>query len=383
MQKIENELGRKRVIEKGPRSIDLDIVLYDSQKIADERLKIPHPLMLEREFVLRPLADLIPDQRLPAPNNQETIVEHLAALNMSEKRQGSLRVTNLAPNLAPIKTNDPSRRTLIMAVMNVTPDSFSDGGLHEAADVSALASIIRKVKSDGAAIIDIGGQSTRPGAERISPDEELNRVLPVIQLIRSMRESSRIVISVDTFHSTVAEAALAAGADIINDVSAGMLDPEMLRILAKHGKTVVLMHMRGDPSSMTRLTSYPRGIIEGVGGELVNCVESAVKAGIPRWRIVLDPGIGFAKTMSQNLELLRRFEDLREYPGLRGFPWLVGASRKGFIGKITGVEKASQRGWGTAATVTASVRGGADIVRVHDVPEMRSVVQMADAIFRV
>ena len=143
------------------------------------------------------------------------------------------------------------------------------------------------------------------------------------------------------------------------------------------------MHMRGTPDTMNTLTSYPSGIIAGVGRELVARVRAAEEAGIRRWRIILDPGIGFAKTQAQNLELLRRLDELREYEGLQGLPWLVGTSRKGFIGKITGVKEARERGWGTAAAVTAAVKGGADVVRVHDVEEMNQVVKMADAIWRV
>jgi 2-amino-4-hydroxy-6-hydroxymethyldihydropteridine diphosphokinase / dihydropteroate synthase len=181
----------------------------------------------------------------------------------------------------------------------------------------------------------------------------------------------------------VAAEAIAAGADIINDVTGGAADSEILPLAAKLQKTIILMHMRGSPKTMAKLTDYPDGVIAGVGQELVERVNAAKEAGIPPWRIVLDIGIGFAKTQSQNLELLRRFDELRDYPGLQGLPWLVGASRKGFIGNITGVQKADQRTWGTAATVTASIRAGVDIVRVHDVAEMSQVVKMADAIYRV
>jgi 2-amino-4-hydroxy-6-hydroxymethyldihydropteridine diphosphokinase / dihydropteroate synthase len=383
LQAIENDLGRKRVIEKGPRNIDLDIVLYDNRTIADTRLNIPHKSMLEREFVLRPLADLIAQERLPPPHNSKSIASHLVALDKKSFEGKAMTVTQLSPHLPPIKANNPERQTLIMAVLNVTPDSFSDGGLHTTCAEPILESTIREFVQSGASIIDVGGQSTRPHANKISADEELARVLPAVKLIRKIVERSKVVISVDTFYSEVAKAAVEAGADIVNDVSAGTLDAEMLRTVAKLRKPIIMMHMRGDPSTMNKMTSYPEGIIQGVGQELVRRVEAASAVGIPRWRIILDPGIGFAKTQSQNLELLRRFDDLRNFPGLQGFPWLVGTSRKGFIGKITGVKEARQRIWGTAAAVTASIQGGADIVRVHDVAEMRSVVQMADAIYRV
>jgi 2-amino-4-hydroxy-6-hydroxymethyldihydropteridine diphosphokinase / dihydropteroate synthase len=357
-------------------------VLYDKQTITDERLNIPHKLMLEREFVLRPLADLIPREHLPSPHNDSSVSDHLAALETKQSDARPLAVTQLAPTLPPIKATDPERRTSVMAILNVTPDSFSDGGVHEVQNETVLESTIQSFIQSGASIIDVGGQSTRPNAERLSAEEELQRILPAIKLIRKVKDGSKIAISVDTFYGKVAKAAVEAGADIINDVSAGTLDPEILHIVAKIRKTVILMHMRGDPSKMNKLTSYPDGVIQGVGKELVGRVEAALVAGIPRWRIILDPGIGFAKTQKQNLELLRRFGELRNFPGLQGFPWLVGASRKGFIGKITGVKEARERIWGTAATVAASVQGGADIVRVHDVAEMKPVVQMADAIFR-
>jgi 2-amino-4-hydroxy-6-hydroxymethyldihydropteridine diphosphokinase/dihydropteroate synthase len=198
-----------------------------------------------------------------------------------------------------------------------------------------------------------------------------------------MPEARNIAISVDTFYARVAEDAIAAGADIINDVTAGEADPLMLATAARLQRPIILMHMRGTPQTMTELTQYPDGIINGVGRELFTRLQAAEAAGIRPWRIILDPGIGFAKTQDQNLELLRRLDELRVYKGLEGFPWLVGTSRKGFIGKITEVKSARDRVWGTAATVTASINGGADIVRVHDVAEMAQVAKMADAIFRV
>lgn len=274
-----------------------------------------------------------------------------------------------------------------MSILNITPDSFSDGGQHfsEATNSSTLHSTIISHINSGATIIDIGGQSTRPHAEQISADAELARIMPALELIRSFPAETRnkIAVSVDTYRAAIAREAVRQGADIINDVSAGMLDAAMLSTVAELGCTVVLMHMRGTPDTMNSLTSYPSGVLEGVGSELLSRVQAAEDAGIRRWRIIVDPGIGFAKTQEQNLELLRRFAELREYPGLEGLPWLVGTSRKRFIGTITGVKDASKRAWGTAAAVTAAVQGGAEVVRVHDVDEMRKVVRVADAIWRV
>ena len=277
-----------------------------------------------------------------------------------------------------------------MAVLNLTPDSFSDGGRQaEIGFKTSVAGFIR----DGATIIDVGGQSTRPGAPPVSEQDEIDRVVPAIEYIAS--NHPEITISIDTFYAKVAERAVEAGAHIINDVSGGLRDPEMLPTAARLRKTIILMHMRGDPSTMTTLTDYPEGVVKGVGKELNDRVEAAIAVGIPRWRIVLDPGIGFAKNQEQNLELLRKMSELRAYTpermrhstieerqGLKDMAWLVGPSRKGFIGKITDVAKADERAFGTAIAVDAAIRGGADIVRVHDVKEMVQAAKMSDALWR-
>jgi 2-amino-4-hydroxy-6-hydroxymethyldihydropteridine diphosphokinase/dihydropteroate synthase len=283
------------------------------------------------------------------------------------------------PNLTPKQAD---RSTKVMSILNVTPDSFSDGGKNYDLDNDALGKTILEHVEAGASIIDVGGQSTRPGSVQANSIEELRRVLPAIKLIRSL-DLDNVAISVDTYRADVAEAAIMAGAHIINDVSGGLMDKNMLPTAARLGCTICLMHMRGTPETMSSLTSYPNDLISTVGAELLSRVHAAEDAGIRRWRIILDPGIGFAKTQTQNLELQRRFEELRAYPGLENFPWLVGTSRKAFIGRITGVTEARERVWGTAASVAASVQGGADVVRVHDVKEMGQVVKVADAIWRV
>ena len=293
-------------------------------------------------------------------------------------------VTVVAPNLPLMKSMRPNRPTQLMAILNLTPDSFSDGGLHSGTNTKALEETVRGFISGGATLIDVGGQSTRPNATLVPPGEELDRILPAIKHIRSMPQAQHVAISVDTFYARVVEGLAAAGMDfVINDVTAGMADSRMLDTAAKLQKTIILMHMRGTPQTMNKMTQYPNGVVEDVGRELLERVEAAKAAGIRPWRIILDPGIGFAKNQEQNLELLRRLDELRAYRGLRGIPWLVGTSRKGFIGKITGAQKADERVLGTAAAVTASIAGGADIVRVHDVPEMAQVVRMADAMYRV
>ncbi|KAL2000776.1 hypothetical protein VTN02DRAFT_2641 [Thermoascus thermophilus] len=383
LKSIENSLGRQKTIEKGPRSIDLDILLYDREIVSHERLNIPHKLMLERDFVLRPLCQLIPHERSPLPWANQTYLSYLNSLPPPETKP--VVTTPISPFFPPLTPSEPTRRTHVMAILNMTPDSFSDGGLHSPTDFARLTSTVRHFIASGATIIDIGGESTRPNSAPVTAEEELSRVIPAIRHIRtSIPEAAHVAISIDTYRARVAAEACAAGADIINDVSAGTLDPEMLPTMARTGKSVILMHMRGDPSTMTKLTDYPAGVIQGVGSELLERVRAAEAAGVRRWRIILDPGIGFAKTQAQNLTLLREMRRLAtDVEGLDNFPWLVGTSRKGFVGRITGVDKASERVWGTAAAVTASVAAGADIARVHDVAEMSQVVKMADAIYRV
>jgi 2-amino-4-hydroxy-6-hydroxymethyldihydropteridine diphosphokinase / dihydropteroate synthase len=380
LQNIEIKLGRIRDVDKGPRTIDLDIVLYDEEIIQNPRLDVPHKLLHERDFVLRPLFNIMPDAIVNTPAARRTVAELYQDLKIRDKSMSP--ITELSPNLPLIRPTDSARRTQIMAILNLTPDSFSDGGLHDPYDPVAIRQKVKAFVDAGATIIDIGGQSTRPRAEVVSASTELERILPAIHAIRAMPESQKVAISIDTFYAEVARKAIMAGADIINDVSAGAADPNMLSTVAELGKTIVLMHMRGTPQTMTNLTQYPGGVANVVADELSAYLQAAIKAGIPRWRIILDPGIGFAKKGFQNLDLLYVSKLRQKSTPLRGLPWLVGTSRKAFIGKITGVQDASKRIMGTAAAVTASVAGGADIVRVHDVPEMTEVVKMADAIYR-
>ncbi|MBP0000913.1 MAG: dihydropteroate synthase [Cyanobacteria bacterium SID2] len=263
-------------------------------------------------------------------------------------------------------------RTYMMGVLNVTPDSFSDGGEFDNFEVAIERS--RQMERDGADILDIGGQSTRPGAEEVSVSEEIDRVVPVIEAIR---KNSSIPISIDTYRAAVAKAALDAGADLVNDVTGGTVDAEMLPLVGERGVAVVLMHMRGTPKTMQKLTDY-----EDLVGEICDCLQRHVTAatacGVALDRIILDPGIGFAKTYDQNIELLRRLPELREL----GYPLLVGVSRKSFIGKILDRENPKDRVWGTAAACSAAIDRSADILRVHDVSQMCDVAKVADAIFR-
>jgi 2-amino-4-hydroxy-6-hydroxymethyldihydropteridine diphosphokinase/dihydropteroate synthase len=291
----------------------------------------------------------------------------------------------MGENTFSIRALENTRPTHIMSILNTTPDSFSDGGDNTPTDETALRKTISSHIRAGATIVDIGGQSSRPNAADVTAEEEIQRVLPAIKIIKSLPEGSNTCISIDTYRASVAKKAIEAGAHIINDISGGLLDVDMLPTVGRLGCTVCLMHMRGTPATMTSAEncSYPDGLIPTIAKELLDRVRAAEEAGTRRWRIVLDPGIGFAKTTEQNLEILRRMGELRSWPGLVGFPWLLGSSRKGFIGKITGVKDAKERTWGTAATVAAAVQGGADMVRVHDVAEMVKVTKMSDAIWRV
>jgi len=264
------------------------------------------------------------------------------------------------------------QRTYLMGVLNVTPDSFSDGGEFNKTDAALVQA--QQLVAAGADIIDVGGQSTRPGAAEISLEEELDRVLSVLQVLR---QEISVPISVDTTRAAVARAAVVeTGADLVNDIS-GAIDPDMLSTVAQLGVPIVLMHMRGTPQTMQQLTNY-----EDLMGEIYQFLESriaaAIAAGIDRSRIIIDPGIGFAKTYNQNLEILRRLSVFRSLK----CPILVGPSRKGFIGRILNQPEPKARIWGTAAACCAAIAHGADILRVHDVREMRDVCRVADAIFR-
>jgi dihydropteroate synthase len=263
------------------------------------------------------------------------------------------------------------RRTLIVGVLNVTPDSFSDGGQY--LEPARAADRAVQMQQEGADVIEIGGESTRPGSARISAQEELARILPVL---RRLSGRLRAPISVDTYKSQVARAALDLGASIINDVSALRFDPLLAGIAASEGAALVLMHMRGEPATMQQLEPSP-DILSEIELDLGRAVSQAEAAGVPRDRIILDPGIGFGKTFEQNLQILNHLDRLVQM----GLPLMVGTSRKSFIGHLTG-KPTSERLWGTAASVAAAILKGAHIVRVHDVQEMADVVRVADAIAR-
>lgn len=328
LQAVENRMGRVKVIDKGPRNIDLDVLLYDNITYKDERLQVPHLLMREREFVLRPLCQIFNGNETNREPFEERLTDLLNKLPTTEQPLST--ITPLTQELTPIQALRQERSTHVMSILNVTPDSFSDGGQNYNIDTTALANTIKSHIAAGATIIDVGGQSTRPGAVQIPAEQELARILPAIELIRSLPEAKNVAISIDTYHASVAEATINAGAHVINDISAGLLDKDMLPTVARLGCTICLMHMRGTPETMNSQTHYPNGVVADVGAELLSRIHAAEASGIRRWRIILDPGIGFAKTLEQNLDLLRGQDELRRTPGLEGIPWLVGTSRKAF-----------------------------------------------------
>ncbi|MEH2257511.1 dihydropteroate synthase [Nostoc sp.] len=264
------------------------------------------------------------------------------------------------------------QRTYLMGILNVTPDSFSDGD--EFNTTSAALVQAQALVAAGADIIDVGGQSTRPGAKQITLVEELDRVLSVLQVLRP---EISVPISVDTTRAAVAKASVEAGADIINDISGGTFDSEMLATVAKLGVPMILMHIRGTPQTMQQQTDY-QDLLAEIYSFLARQIGVATTAGIDLDKIIIDPGIGFAKNYEQNLEIFRGLRSLAPL----NCPILVGASRKSFIGRILNQPDPKARVWGTAAACCAAIFNGADILRVHDVQEMRDVSLVADALLR-
>lgn len=263
-------------------------------------------------------------------------------------------------------------RTFLMGILNVTPDSFSDGG--EFNELEAALTQAQSMEASGADIIDVGGQSTRPGSRQISLQEELDRTIPIIEQLRSL---SSIPISIDTTRSQVAQAAIEAGADIVNDISGGTFDGEMFPTVAKLGVPYILMHLRGTPETMQSLTDY-EDVVKDISQFFTEQIEKAVNVGVMRSQIILDPGIGFAKTYPQNIKIFQRLPEFKPL----NCPILVGPSRKSFIGHFLDRKNPKERIWGTAAACCSAIALGCDILRVHDVPEMADVCRLSDRIWR-
>jgi 2-amino-4-hydroxy-6-hydroxymethyldihydropteridine diphosphokinase / dihydropteroate synthase len=415
LKNIEAHLGRNfSTVRNGPRTVDLDILFYfekitttscDTSNAGAKKLIfspiilddspdliIPHPRIAEREFVLVPLCE-VAGHDLRHPGLDATVGGLLTKLlnrdcicscdgdNTDASRTG----TSSPPAQTRIIPLPRGRRilfneTIIMGILNLTPDSFSDGGSYKES-VELAVNRALEMLTEGAHIVDIGGESTRPGAKEIPVDEQIQRTIPVVRRLRQL--SPEIVLSIDTRHAAVARAAVDAGVDIVNDVSGGLFDPDMLPTVAELGVPIVLMHMRGSPESMQGMTGYANVITE-VAAALVDRSRDAEMAGIPRWMQVLDPGIGFSKDLQGNLLLLKHFSTLRALIG--DMPILLGTSRKGFIGQITGETSARDRDFGTVASCVAalclenSCFVGCNILRVHNVKGARQATTVMDAI---
>lgn len=419
LKRIEyDELGRVKHSPNGPRTIDLDILLYDDIVLSTADLNIPHILMLERTFVLQPLAELCPPDMLH-PVSAEPIHLHLGQLWRSSPEdavQELAQLLRVVPAARAPMVLDPlrsTRPTVVMGVLNVTPDSFSDGGAYGSPE--EVVARARQMVADGATVLDIGGASTRPGAPQPSLEEELARVLPAVEAIRRTDSLAAVLVSIDTYRAEVAAQCLAAGADIINDVSMG--SEAMFAVVARHGCPYILNHTRGTPQTMGAHTAYPANtnedIVEyfeaqqtpdttnlvcGVSRELALQMLKAFAAGVRKWQLIVDPGIGFAKDLAQNLHLIRHaafFKDysvlvnarrdgalVHSYVSLQGLPTLMGPSRKKFLGTLCGEPVASTRVFSTGAAVMACIEQRADMVRVHDVKEIKKVCAVGDAIYR-
>ncbi|KAI0074324.1 Dihydropteroate synthase [Panus rudis PR-1116 ss-1] len=466
LKRIETIVGRVASIRNGPRAIDLDIVLYEERVMdtrpVDERssddleghLVIPHPKLAEREFVLRPLNDIIPTY--VHPKLGRTVSEIFRSLNSSKSTSlggdvmqkvtpfpeypisvsptplpTGVHLPNI-PAVPPTATHwkfpvDPStpHRTYVMGTLNATPDSFSDGSVNNT--IPAGLDYVKSAVTGGADIVDIGGYSTRPGAAFVSTEEEISRVVPMIQAIRSQsvseedpdatvkKQARNVLISVDTFRLEVAEQAVRAGANCINDVYA-FTGPEypvtekgeehlkkMRQVARDLAVPVILMHSRGEASANKDYSSWEGSVVKAVQMELGEKVDKIVKGkgGVRRWSVIVDPGIGFSKTVEGNLELLRNSASITAdvlvaSSGLRnplaGYPILIAPSRKSFLGTLLQKPDSegtyagrdthpTERGWATAAVIACAVQQRAALVRVHDVMEMGDVVRIASALW--
>ncbi|KAK3234483.1 hypothetical protein CYMTET_55267 [Cymbomonas tetramitiformis] len=393
LQGIQRQHGREEGGQRwGPRPLDLDIIFYGNKELQTEDLQIPHPRAFERPFVLAPLDDLLDDVARPSKTDAggssvDGRLSQARQIWISEFGGEALMGTETIKRVVPVAGDlwEVGRRTRMMGILNVTPDSFSDGGRFN--NVETAVRQAQSMAADGVDIIDIGGQSTRPGADLLSPEEEVRRVIPVLRALTPIAQDTGIALSVDTFYSAVARDAVEAGAHIVNDVSGGTLDKNMFATVAalKEPVPYVMMHMRGDPKTMqSRENTTYTDVSTDVGAALQTQAEQAVQQGVMPWQLWLDPGIGFAKTHEQNFELLRNLPTVRSQLRsgcLRHAPLLVGPSRKGFLGSLTG-RSAEDRDVATMAAVGAGIVSGADVVRVHNAKAGRDTILVADAIWR-
>ena len=388
---IEKSLGRNLQggVRYGPRPIDLDIIFHDDGTITEkETLLVPHPRWQERDFVKAPLADLYDPLSSPFPCRESLrVATHLweAAGGEAEMCLSKLHDLRCVLPMGRLGLWPWQQKTMVMGVLNITPDSFSDGGRLDTS-VKAALEVARRLVAEGVDILDVGGQSTRPGAAPVTAREEAERVLPVVKAISSDPMTAHTPLSIDTYYGQVALAAVGAGATMVNDVSGGQMDPDMFNTVAELGVSYVLMHMRGNPRTMQKGENIQYGeFIPELTREIASTATKAVNAGIEPWRIVIDPGIGFAKTQEHNVDLLGGgLTQLKKNlpPPLNRMPMLIGPSRKGFLGKITGRELPGDRDTASAAAAALSVIHGANIIRAHNVAAVKDAVLVADAVNR-
>ncbi|KAL5701165.1 hypothetical protein ACHQM5_026532 [Ranunculus cassubicifolius] len=391
VKKIEKDMGRTDGIRYGPRPIDLDILFYGRYDIQSDTLTVPHERIWERPFVIAPLIDL-----LGSAVDGDTVASwhsfsrQPGGIFESWKKLGgeSLIGKERMRRVLPIGDQlwDWSKRTHVMGVLNLTPDSFSDGGKFQS--VEAAVSQVRSMISEGVDIIDIGAQSTRPFAPKISAEEELDRLIPVLEAIVKVPEVEGKILSVDTFYSKVASEAVSKGFHWVNDVSGGKLDSNMLNVAASLKVPYVVMHMRGDPSTMQNDENLQyENVCKEVASELYMQVKDVESSGIPAWRIIIDPGIGFSKNSDNNLDILMGLPTIRKELSIQSMaashaPILVGPSRKKFLGNICGRPNASERDPATVAAVTCGILGGANIIRVHNVKDNLDAAKVSDALLK-
>lgn len=372
LKETERSLGRSADGPRnGPRPIDLDIVLYGDRAVtigAGEAgsLQVPHARLGERDFVLRPLCDIDRDVIIPGGRSASDALAALEDSQPAPATTGGLR--RVTPLQGGRMLHWDTGRTLLMGILNATPDSFSDGGKYTRVDAALVRAT--ELAEHGFDMIDVGGQSTRPGAADISGAEEIARVTPIISAIRA--EHPKLPISIDTFRSAVATAALEVGSDIINDVSAGTHDSAMAGVAARHNAPWILMHRRGTARTMDSKTGYgARGVAHEAGAYLRTASAAARTAGIPRWALLADGGVGFAKSGRESAELLR---DWRSFAQTAGLPTVLGASRKRVLRAV------GEQDWATAGAVAAAVaRGGVDVVRIH-ASSVATAVRAADLV---
>ncbi len=365
LKNIEETVGRQISFRNGPRLIDLDIIMYNDAQIEDEKLQIPHPRLHERAFVLKPLVDI-----------NSTLVHPILKKNMSELLH-NINCDDIKRRW-PIgnKLHDFDSSILLFGILNITPDSFSDGGQFYINDEKLLDNVLNHALhliNSGADVLDIGGESTRPGASVVGIDEEMNRVIPVIQHLR--KNNVTIPISIDTRNSKIAEAAINCGANIINDVSGGKHDINMFPIASRLGVPIIIMHSRGTPATMSNdeHTAYS-DVVMDVSMELIEQIKVATMTGVPKWHQWIDPGIGFAKKENENMKLLcpSNLKILKQ--NLEGRPMMIGASRKRFLSNLLPSNSDKSINDKDVATIGASciaISGGASMLRVHNIRDLK------------